>query len=74
LKLGEYLEALENYDKGKGLAPKRSAVSCYKNALLANKLIQADCSNPMTNGAEIGFYLKNLRLFDLYVRQNLIFQ
>ncbi len=48
LKLGEYLEALENYDKGKGLAPKSSAVSCYKNALLANKLIQADCPNPMT--------------------------
>ena len=48
LKLGEYQEALENYNKGKGLAPKSSAVSCYKNALLANKLIQADCPNPMT--------------------------
>ncbi|MCY4099721.1 MAG: tetratricopeptide repeat protein [Rhodobacteraceae bacterium] len=47
LKLKEYLEALENYSEGKRLAPKSSAVSCDKNALLVKKLINKDYSNPI---------------------------
>ena len=46
LKLGEYLEALENYSKGKGLAPKNSAISCERNALLVKQL--KEDSNPIT--------------------------